>query len=139
MIQNLRLAWHLDRLCAWRVLFTRYGEDGSMADTFAHERHYPMTDAADFFNAATLNGAKALGRTDIGVLQAGAKADIIVVDLDDLAVGPVEDPVRTLVVSCVGNNVTHAVINGVGYANVHSTQFPGGEIRGQLDPPGRRR
>ena len=113
MIQNLRLAWHLDRLCAWRVLFTRYGEDGSMADTFAHERHYPMTDAADFFNAATLNGAKALGRTDIGVLQAGAKADIIVVDLDDLAVGPVEDPVRTLVVSCVGNNVTHAVINGV--------------------------
>ena len=113
MIQNMRLAWHLDRLCEWRVLFTRYGEDGSMTDAFAHERHYPKTGAADFFNAATLNGAKALGRADIGVLCPGAKADIIVIDLDDLAVGPVEDPIRTLIVSCVGNNVRHTVINGV--------------------------
>ena len=113
MIQNMRLAWHLDRLCAWRVLFTRYGEDGSMADTFAHESHYPMTTATDYFNAATVNAAKALGRDDIGVLRAGAKADIIVIDLDDLAVGPVEDPIRTLIVSCVGNNVKHTIINGV--------------------------
>lgn len=113
MIQNMRLAWHLDRLCEWRVLFTRYGEDGSMTDMFAHEKHYPKTSAADYFNAATLNGARALGRGDIGVLCAGAKADIIVVDLDDLAVGPVEDPIRTLIVSCVGNNVKHAVIDGV--------------------------
>ena len=84
-----------------------------MTDTFAHEKHYPKTNATDFFNAATINGAKALGRTDIGVLAAGAKADIIVVDLDDLAVGPVEDPIRTLIVSCVGNNVKHTIINGV--------------------------
>jgi cytosine/adenosine deaminase-related metal-dependent hydrolase len=113
MIQNMRLAWHLDRLCEWRVLFTRYGEDGSMTDTFAHEKHYPKTNATDFFNAATVNAAKALGRSDIGVLRAGAKADIIVIDLDDLAVGPVEDPIRTLIVSCVGNNVKHTIINGV--------------------------
>lgn len=32
-----------------------------------------------------------------------------------------------------------AVINGVGYANVHSAQFGGGEIRGQLGPIGHRR
>lgn len=32
-----------------------------------------------------------------------------------------------------------AVINGVAYANVHSMQFPGGEIRGQLGPIGHRR
>ena len=113
MIQNLRFAWQLDLLCEWRVLFTRYGEDGSMTDMFAHEKHYPKTNATDFFNAATINGAKALGRTDIGRLAAGAKADIIVVDLDDLAVGPVEDPIRTLIVSCVGNNVKHTIINGV--------------------------
>jgi hypothetical protein len=27
-----------------------------------------------------------------------------------------------------------AIRNGVAYANVHSTQFPGGEVRGQLQP-----
>lgn len=113
MIQNMRLAWHLDRLCEWKVIYTSYGEDGSMTNHFSHEPHYPKTNAADYFNAATVNAAKALGRTDIGVLCEGAKADIIVVDLDDLAVGPVEDPIRTLIVSCVGNNVKHVVIDGV--------------------------
>ncbi|NCB41990.1 MAG: hypothetical protein EOM59_05170 [Clostridia bacterium] len=113
MIQNMRLAWDLDRICEWKVLFTRYGEDGSMTDLFAHEGPYPKTTAADFFNAATINGAKALNRKDIGVLAKGAKADIIVIDLDDLAVGPYEDPIRTLIVSCVGNNVKHTIIDGI--------------------------
>ena len=113
MIQNMRLAWHLDRLCEWKVIYTRYGEDGSMENRFDHEPHYPKTTAADYFNAATVNAAKALGRDDLGVLREGAKADIIVIDLDDLAVGPVEDPIRTLIVSCVGNNVKHTIIDGV--------------------------
>lgn len=113
MIQNMRLAWDIDRLCEWRFFFTRYAEDASMIDTFSHEKTYPKTTAADFFNGATINGAKALGRNDIGVLAKGAKADIIVIDLDDLAVGPYEDPIRTLIVSCVGNNVKHTIIDGV--------------------------
>ena len=113
MIQNMRLAWDIDRICEWRFFFTRYGEDGTMTDLFSHEKPYPKTTAADFFNAATINGARALGREDIGILAKGAKADIIVIDLDDLAVGPYEDPIRTLLVSCVGNNVKHTIINGV--------------------------
>jgi 5-methylthioadenosine/S-adenosylhomocysteine deaminase len=113
MIQNMRLAWDIDRLCEWRFFFTRYGEDNSMTDMFGHERHYKKTNATDFFNGATLNGARALDRQDIGVLAEGAKADIIVIDLDDLAVGPYEDPIRTMIISCVGNNVKHTIINGV--------------------------
>lgn len=113
MIQNMRLAWDIDRLCEWRFFFTRYIEDNTMIDMFSHEKTYPKTTAADFFNGATINGAKALRRKDIGMLQKGAKADIIVIDLDDLSVGPYEDPIRTLIVSCVGNNVKHTIIDGV--------------------------
>ncbi|PKM86314.1 MAG: hypothetical protein CVU85_08310 [Firmicutes bacterium HGW-Firmicutes-10] len=113
MIQNMRLAWDIDRLCECRILFSRYGEDSTITDAFQLEQDYPKTSAAEIFNAVTINGAKALGRTDIGNLSVGAKADIIVVDLDDLSVGPYEDPIRTLLVSCVGNNVKHTIIDGI--------------------------
>jgi cytosine/adenosine deaminase-related metal-dependent hydrolase len=66
----------------------------------------------DFYDAATINGAVALKRDDIGKLAPGAKADIIAVDLNDISVGPHEDPIRTMVISCTGNNVSHTIING---------------------------
>jgi 8-oxoguanine deaminase len=68
--------------------------------------------AADLFNAATLGGAAALGRTDLGRLAPGALADLIIVDLSDPRVGPVDDPIRTLLMNCTGANVRGAVING---------------------------
>ena len=43
----------------------------------------------DVFNAATLGGAKLLGRDDVGRLEKGSKADIVVVDLQDTAFGAV--------------------------------------------------
>jgi cytosine/adenosine deaminase-related metal-dependent hydrolase len=64
------------------------------------------------FGTATTNGAKALGREDIGRLSSGTRADIIVIDLDDLSVGPHQDPIRPLLMNCVGNNVPHTIING---------------------------
>ena len=67
---------------------------------------------ADFFNAATLGGAKALGRDDIGRLCPGAKADIIVFDLNGIDVGPVDDPLRTVINSCTSREITTSVING---------------------------
>jgi len=62
----------------------------------------------DLFDAATLGGAKALGRQDIGRLSAGAKADIAVFRLDDLYMTPSVDPITTLVVGGSGK-VTKAV------------------------------
>jgi hypothetical protein len=35
------------------------------------------------------------------------------------------------------DELVRAMRAGVTYANVHSSKFPGGEIRGQFDPPGR--
>jgi len=60
-------------------------------------RNHEVATSADFFNAATLGGAKAFGRVDIGRLAPGAKADIVVMDFDNLQVGPVYDPIRSLV------------------------------------------
>ncbi len=63
---------------------------------------------ADLFDAATLGGAKALGRDDIGHLSAGARADIAVFRLDDTAMAPSVDPITTLVTGGSGK-VTQAV------------------------------
>jgi 5-methylthioadenosine/S-adenosylhomocysteine deaminase len=68
--------------------------------------------ARDVFNAATLGGAKLLGRDDLGRLAPGAKADIIVVNFTDLHVGPTNDPIRTLVHASTGANVERVIIDG---------------------------
>lgn len=62
----------------------------------------------DFFDAATLGGAKALGRDDIGRIAPGAKADLAVFRLDDPIMAPTVDPITTLVVGGSGK-VTDAV------------------------------
>lgn len=64
--------------------------------------------SADLFDAATLGGAKALGRTDIGRLAPGARADIAVFGLDDTTMAPSIDPISTLVIGGSGK-VTRAV------------------------------
>jgi len=68
--------------------------------------------AAEFFRAATLGGAKALGREDLGRLAPGALADMVIVDLSDPRVGAVDDPIRTLLMNCTGANVRTVIING---------------------------
>jgi cytosine/adenosine deaminase-related metal-dependent hydrolase len=68
--------------------------------------------AADYFRAATLGGAKALRRDDLGRLTPGALADMVVVDLADPRVGAVDDPIRTLLMNCTGANVRMVMING---------------------------
>ena len=52
---------------------------------------------ADLFDAATLGGAQALGRDDLGRLAPGARADIAVFGLDDAVMAPSIDPITTLV------------------------------------------
>ena len=69
-------------------------------------------DPGEIFMAATLGGAKALGRDDLGRLSPGAKADIIIIDLNSLRTGLVEDPIRTLILHTSGWNIKTVIING---------------------------
>jgi 5-methylthioadenosine/S-adenosylhomocysteine deaminase len=66
----------------------------------------------DVFDAATLGGARHLGRDDIGRLAPGAKADIIVIDLLKLHYGAVHDPIKALVECGSGSDVDTVIVDG---------------------------
>ena len=68
--------------------------------------------ARDVFNAATLGGAKALRRDDLGRIAAGAAADIVIVDFNNLRVGPFLDPIRALVQCGSGELVKQVIVAG---------------------------
>lgn len=68
--------------------------------------------SADLYDAATLGGADALGRADLGRLQAGATADIVVFDLSNDRLGQVIDPIACLMTSASGRDVHSVIIGG---------------------------
>lgn len=67
---------------------------------------------ADVFNAATIGGAKALGRDDIGRLAPQAKADIVMVDMTHHLMRPTRDPIRSLVYAAADRAVHTVFIDG---------------------------
>ena len=76
------------------------------------EHDFTVATSADVFSAATLGGARALGRVDLGRLAPGAKADVVVVDLAKLRIGPYRDPIRALVQCGTGDDVEHVLVDG---------------------------
>jgi cytosine/adenosine deaminase-related metal-dependent hydrolase len=74
--------------------------------------HVDHTRTEDVFRAATLGGAKALGRDDIGRLAPGARADFFTVDLAHPAMRPCRDPLRSFVYSGGGRAVRDVYVNG---------------------------
>ena len=54
-------------------------------------------DTQGVFTSATIGGARALGRTDIGRIALGGKADLVLVDLAHPSMQPVHDPLRNLI------------------------------------------
>ncbi len=62
---------------------------------------------------ATINGARALGMEDeIGTIEVGKKADIILVDMEKPHLYPRLDPVATLVYSAQASDVSTVICNG---------------------------
>lgn len=76
------------------------------------DRSVDSVRSADLFDAATIAGADALGRPDLGRLQPGARADIAVVDLGHDRIGPAIDPIQTLMVAGSGRDVRTVVVDG---------------------------
>ena len=64
------------------------------------------------FNAATVWGARALGRDDLGKIAPGAKADVVIVDLLSTRYGPARDPITALVEYGSGADVDTVLVNG---------------------------
>jgi cytosine/adenosine deaminase-related metal-dependent hydrolase len=94
MIMNMRTASYMGKI---------------MSDT------YFAATAGEIFAAATLGGARSVGRDDLGRLAPGALADIVVVDFagrNSLRYGPVRDPIKSLIECGVGDDVDTVIVDG---------------------------
>ena len=74
----------------------------------------PLTVPAEtVLEMATINGAKALGLAhEIGSLEAGKKADFVIIDLDHLHTTPSPNVVSSLVYAATGGDVDTVVVDG---------------------------
>lgn len=66
----------------------------------------------DVYKMATVNGYKAQGRTDCGVIKEGYKADLIVIDLDKPNMYPDFDVLNNLVYSANKGDVVLTMVDG---------------------------
>ena len=79
------------------------------------ERDFTAATAGEMFEAATLGGARALGRDDLGRLGPGAKADVAIIGLrapDSLRYGVIRDPISALVDCGIGDDVETVLVDG---------------------------
>ena len=66
----------------------------------------------ELFEAATIGGARALGRDDIGRLAPGCRADFVLVDVTHPMMRPTRDPVRSLIYAAGDRAVKAVFIDG---------------------------
>lgn len=91
MIMNLQIGMILARVAAGSVMACR---------------------SEDYYDAATIGGADALRRPDLGRLQPGSRADITVFDLDAPHLGQVIDPIQTMLLAGHGRDFSTVIIDG---------------------------
>lgn len=76
------------------------------------ERDPRTSTARELFDAATLGGARALGRADLGRLAPGCKADFCAFSLRSASMSPLRDPLKALVYSATPADLDRVVIGG---------------------------
>jgi cytosine/adenosine deaminase-related metal-dependent hydrolase len=76
------------------------------------ERNTEATTAAHAFDAATLGGARALLRDDLGRIAQGAKADLVLWKARSWRMTPLRDPVKNIVYNATDEDVDRVYVNG---------------------------
>ncbi len=66
----------------------------------------------DIFNSATICGANALHRPDLGRIAMGAKADLALIKLDSFNMSPLRDPIRNFVQLAESSDVDIVIVDG---------------------------
>jgi 5-methylthioadenosine/S-adenosylhomocysteine deaminase len=62
---------------------------------------------------ATIDGARAVGlEAEIGSIEVGKKADMVVIDYDNAFMTPIHHPVSAIVYSALGHEVKTVMIDG---------------------------
>ena len=87
----------------------------SMLDNLQKGKYQDPTIMSSYevLKMATINGAKALGlEKEIGSIEVGKKADIIILDLNDITMWPCVDPIIQVVHNGWYNSVDTTIING---------------------------
>jgi len=67
---------------------------------------------SDVFDAATVGGARALRRDDIGRLAPGCRADVVLVDIADPSMMPLREPLRSLIYVAADRAVREVYVDG---------------------------
>ena len=86
----------------------------------------PESGFASFYRAATVGGADALGRPDLGRLAAGCRADLVVFDQTGFDQGVAGDPLAQLMISGSGRSVRTVVVDG--RVVVRDREIPGVDL-----------
>jgi 5-methylthioadenosine/S-adenosylhomocysteine deaminase len=83
----------------------------AMMNRFA-EGNFRVGTPHDVFDCATLGGARFLRRDDLGRLAPGAKADILIINLQGTRYGAVRDPIKSLVECGSGEDIETIICDG---------------------------
>ncbi|WP_440312220.1 chlorohydrolase family protein [Leucobacter chromiireducens] len=124
-VTNARYAFHLERLSQYLTagINVALGTDSFPPDLIraidtgvqiskAQHRDLGKGLLAEYVEAATLGGASALGRSDLGRIAVGAQADIVAFSLADFRTGAIDDPLRTLTLAGTGRDAHFSMVAG---------------------------